>query len=659
MRDDPVSQLSVALEKADAALRSKIDELSFVSRVGEAISRHTSTVELSEELVEVIAAATLSKHALLYRRSLNERYDLQAASKVFGNTAFPASFDLSMLGADVSPKSGPVALLDLDAEEIDTDRWPFPPTLRSWLVVPLAARDTCQALLILADEDPSSISQATERILMMVAPQLSSALSNIELYEGLTASEAKYRTFVERMQDAVYICTSDLHIVDSNQAAGTMCRPLELWTDFKALFTNPETATVFEANIRQNGSVQDFEAEFHSATGEPLVGLVSAVRDSVRVSVIVRDITQQKNLSHQLARTQRMESIGTLASGIAHDFNNILGIILPTAELIQLRDTPEKRGQRLEAIVDASRRGAQLTGQLLAMARDEPPSVEPLLLNDVVRATEKLLKETLEPTVSVHLDLAEMLPMIEADEGELTQMLVNLAVNARDAMEAVGSITFQTRSENSGVRLSVVDTGPGIGSEVLGKIFDPFFTTKERGRGTGLGLSMAFATVKRHGGTIDVETGEGEGTEFRLWFPTARQAETPSGGVEGETSESQEVILVVDDEPHLLELMDISLSQLGYRILKASNGAEGMEQMNADVDLVILDMIMPVMDGLAALRSIRKLYPDAKVLVVTGYADPERLAAIKTLGIQGLLPKPFPLSDLTATVRDVLDGVAA
>ena len=268
---------------------------------------------------------------------------------------------------------------------------------------------------MLSDEAPSSISPTKERTLMMVAPQLSSALSNIELYEELKASEAKYRTFVERMQDAVYICTPDLRIVDSNQAADLVSAPSKTWTDLKELFIDPEAGKRFESSVRKEGSVQDFEAEFRSSSGETLIGLVSAVADSVRVSVIIRDITEQKKLSHQLVRSQKMESIGTLASGIAHDFNNILGIILPTAELIQLRDTPEKRGPRLEAIVDASRRGAQLTGQLLSMARDEPPSVEPLILNDVVRATEQLLGETLERTVQIRLDLDETLPMIEAD----------------------------------------------------------------------------------------------------------------------------------------------------------------------------------------------------------------------------------------------------
>ncbi len=602
---------------------------------------------------EIFLLATADKGA-----SFLIAYDLQAVSKVFGETNFPASFDLSVLPARFNDNARPIVIEDLDQETLETE-WPFPRGLRSWLLVPLVARDTCQALLMLSDEAPSSISPTKQRTLMMVAPQLSSALSNIELYEELKASEAKYRTFVERMQDAVYICTPDLRIIDSNQAAGLISSPSETWIDLKELFMDPEAGKRFESRVRKEGSVQDFEAEFRSSSGQTLVGLVSAVADSLRVSVIVRNITEQKKLSHQLVRSQKMESIGTLASGIAHDFNNILGIILPTAELIQLRDTPEKRGPRLDAIVDASRRGAQLTGQLLSMARDEPPSVEPLILNEVVRSTEQLLGETLERTVQVRLDLDENVPMVEADEGELTQMLINFAVNARDAMEGEGSITFQTRAENEGTRLSVRDTGPGIEPEVLDKIFDPFFTTKERGQGTGLGLSMAYATIERHGGSIDVETSPGKGTEFRLWFPPAKNKIRTTDIVESAMAEGGETILVVDDEPHLLELMETSLSHSGYPVLTASNGAEALQKITPDVDLVILDMIMPVMDGLTALKSIRQLHPHTKVLVATGYAAPERLAAIKTIGIDGLLRKPFPLNELTGTVREILDAIAA
>ena len=667
MHDEPTFHFSEALENADAAFGSKIDELSFVSRVGEATRGHTSTHELAEELVEIIAEATLSKHALLYRRSLENRYDLLAASTVFGVAVFPASFDLSVVPGNFAGESGPVALLDLDAEKIDNSRWPFPPSLRSWLFIPLVEGDTCQALLMLADEEPSSIDPARGRTLMMIAPQLSSALSNIELHDGLSAAESQYRALIDHMRDPVYICTRNLRIIGSNQAASTLCSPVKQWTDFKALFVNSEIAELFEASVQEDGAVQDFEAEFRSPNGEPLTGRVSAVADSVRVSVIVRDITEEKKLSHQLARAQKMESIGALASGIAHDFNNILGIILPMAELLQLRDSSDKRGRRLEAIVRASKRGAQLTEQLLGLGRDQPVSVEPLCLNDVVRSTEQLLKETLERTISVRLDLAESLPKIEADQGELTPMLINFAVNAHDAMEGKGSITFQTRAENEGVRISVIDTGPGIRPDVVDKVFDPFFTTKGRGRGTGLGLSLAYATVKRHGGTIDVETSlktdahtkTGTGTEFRIWFPKAGKTFESSNVVESTRSEGRKTILVVDDEPHLLELMEISLSNSGYRILSASNGEQALQQMNAEVDLIVLDMIMPVMDGRTVLKSIRPLYPRTKVLVASGYASPERLAAVTALGIDGLLAKPFPLSELTKTVREILDGIAA
>ena len=192
-----------------------------------------------------------------------------------------------------------------------------------------------------------------------------------------------------------------------------------------------------------------------------------------------------------------------------------------------------------------------------------------------------------------------------------------------------------------------------------GKIFDPFFTTKDRGDGTGLGLSLVYATVQRHGGTIDVQTEIGKGTEFRVWFPAVIGRTETESQDKSESAGGRETILVVDDEPNMLDLVEASLSALGYRVLMASNGEDALSRMTSVVELVILGMIMPVMDGLTALKVIRKKHPHVKVIVATGYAAPDRLEAAEELGIDGVLAKPFPLAQLTETVLEVLDGVAA
>src|SRR5262249_14220741 len=237
------------------------------------------------------------------------------------------------------------------------------------------------------------------------------------------------------------------------------------------------------------------------------------------------------------------------------------------------------------------------------------------------------------------------------------QVLLNLAINARDAMPEGGLLKFITRHDGANAIVKVVDTGTGIDKETLPKIFDPFFTTKEKSKGTGLGLSVVYGIVKQTGGTIDVTSEVGVGTEFTLTFPSLDESRqrrprrtTTAGG--------SEKILIVDDEPDILSLLEMSFSGLGYSVVCARNGLEAVERAEADVKLIILDMIMPEMDGLTALRSIPQKMPAVKVIVISGYTSPEKTPLLEALSIQRFMPKPFELAKLAAAVRDALDGVA-
>ena len=654
-----ISQLTTALEEANVAFRDKIEELSFVSRIGEAISGHTSTRELSSELVQVISQATLSKYAALYCPSHQGTFELQAVSDLFGGLHdFPGTISTSDLPEEVHSPAGSIQFGD-SRSWTGCPGWPFPEELLSWLCVPLNTRGTARGILFLADERQNAFSPSTVRTLSIVSPQMSSALANIALYDHLRTSEAKYRTFVERMQDVVYMCDTSWRIIELNPAARNMFAQCDSGGSLLNLFDSDETAGQFRKSVERMGSVQNFEAELERKQDESISALISAVDDGQRISVVIRDVTERNRLARQLTRTQKMESIGTLASGIAHDFNNILGIILPTAELIKLSQPPPKVGDRADTIIEATKRAAKLTTQLLTMARDEPQEVQLVQLNEIVRTTRHLLAETLDRTIRLELDLDEDLPPIRADENQMAQMLINLAINARDEMPDGGRITFRTRSKARQVLLTVADTGGGIDHAIIDKIFDPFFTTKEKGRGTGLGLSMVYGTIQRSGGTIDVQSEPGSGTEFRMSFPASnstirhldfRKRRAPGG---------RETVLLVDDEEEILKLLEASLSRRGYAVLTAANGREALDRMTPEVDLVVLDMIMPVLDGLSTLRQIRRSFPHAKVLVASGYTAPDRLAALEVLGIQGFIPKPFHLDKLDTIIRDVLDGIAA
>ena len=653
-----VAQLSQAMEKANDAFRKKIDELSFVSRLGEAVSRHNSARDLSLELVELIAETTLCRYVALYTTNPEHFFQIEAVSELFGKTdGFPGSIPAEDLRR-VSPNPNEATYIECLDDWNGGEEWPLPHDFQSWLLIPLTSRDTAQGLLILTDDEARAFHASTLRTLQMVVPQISGALSNIQLYDHLRTSEAKYRTFVERMQDVVYICDRQWQILDMNPAARGLFPHVDAGESLATLFSSDHATSQFRGTVEIFGSIQNFECELYRPSEDEVSALINAVDDGERISVVIRDVTEQKRLADHLGRTQKMESIGTLASGIAHDFNNILGIILPTAELIQMTEEEGKNFERAETIIDASTRASDLTRQLLSLARDEPQSVERVDLNEVVAKTTQLLGETIDRTIRLEMVLGAI-PLIRADENQIAQALINLAINARDEMPSGGQITFRTSTESGRVLLSVADDGPGVAPAVVDKIFDPFFTTKEKGCGTGLGLSMVYGTVQRHGGTIEVRTELNQGTEFLMYFPgvdgSIRKPDTEDQASNG----GQETILVVDDEQQILSLMEESLSKEGYPVQTATNGAEALDRITAAVDLVILDMIMPVMDGLSTLRKIRERFPETKVLVASGYTAPDRVAALEVLGVQGFLPKPFPLEKLNRAVRDVLDDIAA
>ena len=653
-----ITVLASAVEEANNTLRSKMDELSMVRRVGDAISQHTSLWSLSSELVNAIAETVSCKYALIYSGA--DSFELQAVSNIYSGTEqFRKSIEDTRVVRYLQENNSPVHVADITSDPAWSIGWPFPKTLASWLCVPLLAQTQLRGVLFLADDAKGSFDEKTLRTLMIVVPQISSAFANIGLYNHLRESEMKYRTLVARIQDVVYICNRRWQIVDANPAAEAMFGGAIVGRTLTELFTKPNLACEFVEAVRHSGSVQNFETDLLNAKNERIVTLLSCVTDGERYSGIIKDVTERTHLVEQVTRAQKMESIGTLASGVAHDFNNILGIILPNAELIKLRTDPGLPATRFaDVIINASKRAAQLTKQLLSLSRKDAVTLRVMSMNEAVGATGKLLGETLDRKIRLEFDLSADNTNIRADETQVEQVLLNLAINARDAMPDGGVLRFSTRKENEKVVVRVADTGTGIDEAILPKIFDPFFTTKDKSKGTGLGLSVVYGIVKQMAGTIDVTSEVDKGTEFIITFPSsaesrrksALQAVTPAGG--------SEKILVVDDEPEMLNLLQTAMKDLGYSVVCARNGVEAVENAADDIKLIILDMIMPEMDGVSALRFIRQKTPDVKVLISSGYTSPEKMPVLERLGVEGFVQKPFELGKLAATVRDVLDGVA-
>ncbi len=394
-------------------------------------------------------------------------------------------------------------------------------------------------------------------------------------------------------------------------------------------------------------------------------------------ALFVHDLTERVRLEQQLLQAQKMEAIGTLAGGIAHDFNNLLAAILGYSEII-LSQTVEGEAFHKPASVikHAAERGADLARKILMITRKEKMETRPVSLNDIIISAEELFQRSMPKNIEIVLNLKEGLPLIKADPTQIQQVVMNLAVNARDAMPAGGRLAIETAmvgtengaangmpmgvSKNGFVKLSVSDTGTGMDVETQRKIFDPFFTTKETGKGTGLGLYIVHSVVNNHGGYINLYSEPGKGTRFAIYFPVSKDA-GQEAAEEPEDLSGQGLILVVDDEAPIRELCRDMLEPLGYRVMTAENGEEGVrifrEQKGA-VSLVILDMVMPKMGGGEVFQALMTIDPGVKVLICSGYTH-DGFAGIGTLmknGAKGFIQKPFTRQTIGSTIKKVLSG---
>ncbi len=389
-----------------------------------------------------------------------------------------------------------------------------------------------------------------------------------------------------------------------------------------------------------------------------------------RLEVEVRRRTQViEEQQQQLLQMAKMEAIGTLAGGVAHDFNNLLTPILALASEIRHVTAPEDEAhEAAELITQSARKAAQLNRQLLGFARKGKLQALPVDLRKLVEEVAGLLERTLERKVEIALGLSAMKAHVVGDPVQLQQIVLNLAVNARDAMPHGGTLRFTTRNQElpgAGPKdlspawylvLEVSDTGTGIPPEVQGRIFEPFFTTKPAGQGTGMGLAMVYGSVKNHGGAIEVESEVGKGSTFRVWLPaTDGKASAKSGRHAAYRGNGR--LLVVDDEDLVRASAARLLKGMGYEVTTAGDGVEALTAWGASgpgFDLVLLDLGMPRMDGLTCLRKLKQQAPEARVLISTGYANDGAAQEALEAGACGCLHKPYEVAALADAVRKAL-----
>jgi signal transduction histidine kinase/ActR/RegA family two-component response regulator len=397
------------------------------------------------------------------------------------------------------------------------------------------------------------------------------------------------------------------------------------------------------------------------------------------VLAINTDVTGRKRIEQQFLRAQRMESIGTLAGGIAHDLNNVLAPILMSIELLKLDETRSDKLDILATIESSAQRGADMVRQVLSFARGVEGRQIRLQPAHLVREVAKIANETFLKGIRVVTRIAEDLWTLQGDPTQLHQVLLNLSVNARDAMPEGGTLTLCADNleleapyaaslgpdirPGRHVRLSVQDTGTGMPPEVLERIFDPFFSTKEPGKGTGLGLSTAQAIVRSHGGLLRVRSEPGEGTRFDLYLPALEgiEAEPPAPARQLPRGSGQ-TVLIVDDEEWVRQIARQTLQTFGYRVLLAADGAEATAIFAArhkEIDVVLTDMMMPVMDGAAAIQVLRRIAPGARILASSGLHVEAMKARAKRAGVRHFIPKPYTTETLLQALHAVLSEPAA
>lgn len=498
-------------------------------------------------------------------------------------------------------------------------------------------------------------------------------------------SEERFRALIENASDLITVIDRNAFIRFQSPAVIRMLGYTpEIMTGQNALaYVHPddieEVTAAINRVVAQIGVSVSVEYRFRHADGswrilQSVGRTLPAQTEDGFVVVNSRDLTESRKLEEQFHQAQKMEAVGQLAGGVAHDFNNLLSVIAGYSELINLRLEPgDPLKEPISEILQASRRAAALTRQLLTFSRQQVLELKVLDLNAVVADTEKMLQRLIGEDVRLTTTLSPDIHSVRIDPGQLGQVILNLAVNARDAMPRGGQLTIETRNvaldehyarlhpettPGNYVQLSVSDTGAGMPVEVQARIFEPFFTTKGVGRGTGLGLSVVHGIVKQAGGQIGVYSELGIGTTLKIYLPAVPDRASKTSPAEPERLASGgEIILLVEDDDSVRRLTAKALEYLGYTVLKAASGQEALtlaEEQGGVIDLLLTDVVMPEISGNQLASMLVERYPRLKVLYQSGYTDD----AVVRHGILqtdvAFLQKPFSLASLADKVREVL-----
>jgi PAS domain S-box-containing protein len=484
--------------------------------------------------------------------------------------------------------------------------------------------------------------------------------------------------------DAIFVHNLDYQILFWNKGAAQLygCPTAHAIGQDSRQFISEDAAAQFETAMASVLTVGTWQGELTkvTATGKPLI--VSSRRSLLRdaagnpksILIVETDITEKKQLESQFFRAQRLESLGTLASGIAHDLNNILTPILGIVEILPLQfpDIDDRTQNLLTILNDSTRRGADLVKQILSFTRGVEGKPTYIQVHHLIKEIHRIIQQAFPKNIEATFDYSKHLWTIEADSTLIHQVLMNLCVNARDAMPDGGTLSIATENlaldrnysrihldakAGNYIVISIADTGMGIASELIDRIFDPFFTTKEIGKGTGLGLSTSMGIIKSHGGFINVYSEIGKGTCFKIYLPAIDAHETAPQPILDLPRGNNQLILIVDDEISVRSITETTLETYNYRALTASDGIEAIAvyaEHKQSVDLILLDLMMPSLDTITTVRTLHKLNPEVKIIAMSGLSTNEQMTrSLKDNGVCAFLAKPFTAEDLLNSLAKI------
>ena len=559
------------------------------------------------------------------------------------------------------------------------------PEFQSWASVPILMKDQFFGLIVLATIEREAFTNKQLDLMTAFANHIGVAMENAALFERLRKSEERYMDLFEHSPDMYHIVNREGIIISVNQTEATRLgyRKDELVghpiTELYPADYHHDVRRILGEVFENGNAVAGIEEQMVRANGELLDVSVntSIIYDELKrpslMRVVARDITERKKLEARVIHAQRIDSIGNLAGGVAHDFNNILTSILGSTSIMKRKmKTKDQWFKFVDIIETAAKRGSGLTRQLLTFARKSTVQFRPVMVNDIVEETIRLFERSIDKTIVIRPNLTREICLINGDDGQLSQAILNLLINARDAMPEGGTITVSTSKTNfdrvhSGIGesrtgdyvvISITDTGIGMDRRTQQHIFEPFFTTKEHGKGTGLGLSVVYGVVNAHNGFVTLQSELGVGSQFMLNFPLLAGTESsrqPEHFVK--LPRGSESVLVVDDELAVREVIGAMLKDLGYKVTDVESGKAAIDlyKKRKRFDVVVLDMNMPVMGGKETFAKLKAIDPDTRVIISTGYSN--RTLELSPLrgAANAILQKPYQMEELSKTLRSVLE----